>query len=76
MDNLKASWKVVKSHLTKHIQDLYDLSIQYNGLISLFYSNVGIVLGNARIKIARRLLAKRHFLSFKTKNQEIVNLIK
>ena len=66
----------MKSHLTKHIQDLYDLSIQYNGLISLFHSNVGIVLGNVRIKIARRLLSKRRFLSFKRINQEIVNLIK
>ena len=66
----------MKSQITKHVQDLYKLSIQYNDLKSLLYSNIGIVLGNTLINIARRLLSKRRYLSFKTKNQKIVNLIK
>ena len=32
MDSLTASCKLMKSHLNKHVQDLYNLSIQYNGL--------------------------------------------
>ena len=59
----------MKSNLTKHVQDLYKLSIQYNDLKSLLYSNIGIVLGNTLINIARRLLSKRRYLSFKTKIQ-------
>ena len=43
---------------------------------SLLYSNNGIVLGNTFINIAQRLLSKRRYLSFKTKNQRIPNLIK
>ena len=43
---------------------------------SLLYSNIGIVLGNTLINIARRSLSKRRYLSFITKNQKIVNLIK
>ena len=65
----------MKSHLTKHVQDLYNLSIQYNDSKSLIYSNIGIVLGKTVINIARRSLSKR-YLSFKTKNQKILNLIK
>ena len=42
----------------------------------LLYSNSGIVLGNTLINIAQRLLSKRGYLSFKTKNQKIVNFIK
>ena len=68
MDSLTAS--------RKYAQDLYNLSIQYNDLKSLLYSNIGIVLGNTLINIARRLLSKRRYLSFKTKSQKIVNLIK
>ena len=75
-DCLKASRKLMKSHLTKHMQDLYNLSMQYNGLKSLLYSNVGIVPGNTLINIAQRLLSKRRYLFFKTKNQKIVNLVK
>ena len=66
----------MKSHLTKHMQDLYNLSMQYNGLKSFLYSNVGIVPGNTLINIVQRLLSKRRYLSFKTKNQKIVNLVK
>ena len=73
-DSLIASRKLMKSYLTK--QDLYNLSIQYNDLKSLLYSNIGIVLGNTLINIAQRSLSKRCYLSFKTKNQKIVNLIK
>ena len=72
--SLIASRKLMKSYLTK--QDLYNLSIQYNDLKSLLYSNIGIVLGNTFINIAQRSLSKRSYLSFKTKNQKIVNLIK
>ena len=43
----------MKSHLTKHVQDLYNLSIQYYDLKLLFYSNIGVVLGNTLINIVR-----------------------
>ena len=59
----------------RHVQDLYNLSIQYNDLKSLLYSISGIVLDNALINIAWRLLPKR-YLSFKTKSQKIVNFMK
>ena len=75
-DSLTASHKFMKSRLTKHVEDLYNLSIQYNDLKSLLYSNSGIVLGNTLINIPQRSLSKRRYLSFKTKNQKIVNLIK
>ena len=75
-DSLTASSKLMKSHLTEHVEDLYNLSIQYNDLKSLLYSNIGIVLGNTLINIARRSLSKPRYLSFETKNQTIVNLIK
>ena len=42
---------------------------------SLLYSNIGIALGNTLINIARTSLSKRRYLSFKTKNQKLVNLI-
>ena len=58
----------MKSHLTKYIQDLYNLSIQHNDLKLLLYANTDIVLGNTLINIAPRLLLKRCYLSFKTKN--------
>ena len=74
-DSLTASRKLMKSHLTKHVQDLYNLSVQYNDLKSLLYLNIGIVLGNTLINIARRSISKRHYLSFKTKNQKIINVI-
>ena len=67
-DSLTASHKLMKSPLTKHVQDLYNLSIQYNDLKSLLYSNSGILLGNILINIALRSLSKRRYLSFKTKN--------
>ena len=51
--SLTASRKLMKSHLTKHVQDLYNLSIQYNDWKSLFYSNIGIVLDNTLINIAQ-----------------------
>ena len=66
----------MKSHLTKHFQVLYNLSMQYKDLKSLLYSNIGIVLGNTFINMARRSLSKRRYLRLKTKNQKIVNLIK
>ena len=66
----------MKTRLTKHFQVLYNLSMQYNDLKSLLYSNIGIVLGNTLIKMARRSLSKRCYLPLKTKNQKIVNLIK
>ena len=75
-DSLTASHKLMKSHLTKHALDLCNLSIQYNDLKLLLYSNIGIVPGNAHINIARRSLSKHRYLSFKTKNQKVVNLIK
>ena len=47
IDILTASCNLKKSHLTKHVQDLYNLSIQYIDLKSLLYSNIG-VLYNAK----------------------------
>ena len=73
-DSSTASRKLMKSHLTKHVQDLYNLSMQYIDLKLLLYSNSGIVLGNTLINIPQRSLSKRRYLSFKTKNQKIVNL--
>ena len=52
------------------------LSIQYNDFKSLLYSNNGIVLGNTLISTTQRLLSKHSYLSFKIKNQKIVNPIK
>ena len=69
-NSLIASRKLMKSHLTKHVQDLYSLSIQYNDLKSLLYSNIGAVLGNTLFNIAQRLLSKRCYLSFKTKKSK------
>ena len=40
-DSLTASRKSIKSHLTKDVQDLYNLSMQYNGLKSLLCLNIG-----------------------------------
>ena len=60
----------MKSHLTKHVQDIYNLWIQYNDLKQLLYSNIGIVLGNTFIIIAQRSFSKRHYLSFKTKKSK------
>ena len=75
-NSLTASRKLIKSHLTKHVQDLYNLSMQYNDLKSLLYSNSGIVLDNTLISIARRSLSKLRYLSFKTKYKKVVNLLK
>ena len=66
-DSLKASHKLLKSHLTRRVQDLYDLSMQYNYLKLLLSSNIGIVLGNTIINIARGSLSKHRYQSFKTK---------
>ena len=71
-DSLTISHKLMKSHLTKHVQDLRNLSIHYNDLKLFLCSDSGIVLGNTLISIARRLLSKYPSLSFKTKNQKIV----
>ena len=68
-DSLAVSLNLMKSHLTKHVQNLYILSIQYNDLESLLYLNIGIVLGNTLINIARRSFSKRRYLSFLKKSQ-------
>ena len=65
----------MKSHLTKHVQDLYNLSIQYNDLKQLLYSNIGIVLGNTLLSHRDRFQNVLIYL-LKQKNQKIVNLIK
>ena len=57
-DSLTASPKLMKSHLTKHVQDVYNLLKQYNDLKSLLYSNSGIALGNTLIKVGLSLLRK------------------
>ena len=75
-DSLTASRKLMKIHLTKHVQDLYNLLMQYNDLKLILYSNSGIALGKTLINIAQRSLSKRRYLSCKTKIQKIVNLIK
>ena len=71
-DSLTASHKLMKSHLTKHDQDLYNLSIQYNDLKSLLYSNKDIVFNNTLINMSQRSLSKRCYLPHKTKHQKIV----
>ena len=76
MDSSIASHKLMKSHLTKHVQELYGLWTQNNDLKSLLYSNVCIALGNILTSIVQRLFPKCFYLSFKTKNKKIVNLIK
>ena len=76
VNSLTASLKLMKSHLTKHVQDLQDLSIHYHDLKLLLYSNVGIVLGNMLINITKRSLSERGYLSFEAKNQKIVHLVK
>ena len=76
MDSSIASHKLMKSHLTKHVQELYGLWTQHNDLKSLLYSNVCIALGNILTSIVQRLFSKCRYLSFKTKNKKIVNLIK
>ena len=63
---------LTKRHLNKHVQDLYDLSMQFNDLKSLLYSNINIILGNALINIAQRSLFKPSCLSFKARSQKIV----
>ena len=63
----------MKSHLTKDVQDLYNLSMQYNGLKWLLYLNIGVVLCNMLINIAQTSLSKRRYLHFKTNNQKVVN---
>ena len=65
----------MKSHLTKHVQDLYNLSIQYNDLKQLLYSNIDIVLGNTLLSHRDRFQNVLIYL-LKQKNQKIVNLIK
>ena len=57
MDSLTASRKLIKNHLTKHVQGLDDLSMQCIDLKLLHYSNVGIGLANTLIKIARLTLS-------------------
>ena len=54
VNSLTASHKFMKSHLTEHVQDLYDLSMQYIDLKLLLYSNVDIILGNTLTNIATR----------------------
>ena len=70
VDSSAVSPKLMKNHLTKHVQDLYGLSVQYNDFKSVLYSNTGIVLGNTLINIAQLLLSKRCY------NQKIVNSIR
>ena len=66
-DSLTASRKLMKSHLTKHVQDLYNLSMQQNDLKLLLYSNSGTVLGNTLMNIAQRSLSKRGYYLLKQK---------
>ena len=68
-DSLAVSLNLMKSHLTKHVQNLCILSIQYNDLESLLYLNIGIVLANTLINMARRSFSKRRYLSFLKKYQ-------
>ena len=44
--SLTASRKLTKSCLSKHVRDLYNLSMQYIDLKSLLRSNIGIAFGN------------------------------
>ena len=67
MDSLTALHKLMKSHLTKHVQDFYNVLIQYNNLKSLLCSNIGTVLGDTFINITRRSLSKRPFCLLKQK---------
>ena len=54
----------MKSHLNnKHVQDLYDLWMQYDDLKSLLYSNNDTILGNTLITIAQISLSKQNELT-------------
>ena len=63
----KSSQNILKSHLTKHIQDLYSFSIRYNDLRTLLLSEIGHVFGEAIIFSTTKSLAKHRYLSIKTK---------
>ena len=62
--------QVNKKSFNQDVQDFYNLSIQYNDLKLLLYSNNSIVLGNTLISIAQKLLSKLRYLSFKAKSQK------
>ena len=69
---IKSSQNILKNDLTKHIQDLYNLSTMYNELRTL----IGHVIGKAIIFSITKSLAKHRYLSFKTKNKKLLNLIR
>ena len=77
-DSLTAQRKLMKSHLTKHVQDLYNLSIQYNDLKQLLYSNIGIVLGNTLLSHRDRFQNVLIYLlkqKIKRKENHVVQII-
>ena len=71
----KSSENILKSHLTKHIKDLYNFSTICCDLRTSLFSEIGHVFGKANIFIITKSLAKHHYLSFKTKNK-LTNLIR
>ena len=48
-NRIKSSHNILKSHLTKHMQDLYNFSTIYNDLRTLLLSETGHVFGRTII---------------------------
>ena len=72
----KSSQNILKSHLTKHIQDLYNFSVIYDDLRISLLSEIGHVFGKAIIFSITMSLAKHRYFSLKTKNKKLTNLIR
>ena len=75
-NRIKSSQNVLKSHLTKPIQDLYNFSTIYNDLRTSLLSEIGHVFGRIIIFSITKVLTKHRYLSFKTKNEKLGNLIR
>ena len=76
-NRIKSSQNILKSHLAKHIQDLYNFSTRYNDLRTLLLSEMGHVFEKAIIFSVAKSLAKHGYLSIKTKNpKKLTNLIR
>ena len=71
-----SSQGILKSHLTKHIQDLDNITTLYNDLRTSLFTDIGQVFGKAIIFNITKSLAKHRYLSFKTKNKKLINLIR
>ena len=66
-----SSQGILKSNLTKHIQDLYNLTTIYNDLKTSLFTGIGQAFGKAVIFNITKSLAKHRYLSFKTKTRNL-----